>query len=112
MPGQAAVMAQSCGWVHFNRRNSMVFGEETGKDRTEMVPVRERGQVALRRRLFPALRCGVEPAPHPRLDQFALASCGLKTVHWKSCTGQGLTHLPDFMSRQPCRLRHYFGYWR
>lgn len=56
----------------------MEFGEETGKDHTEMVPVRE---VALRRRLFPTLGCSVEPIPHPDLDQFALASRGLRTVH-------------------------------
>lgn len=87
MPGQAAVMAQSCGWVHFNRRNSMVFGEETGKDRTEMVPVRERGQVALRRRLFPALGCGVEPAPTPPPRPVCpgllwFEDCSLEELHW------------------------------
>lgn len=54
----------------FDRRNSMEFGEENGKGHTEMAPVRE---VALRRRLFPTLGCGVEPVPHPHLDQFALA---------------------------------------
>lgn len=86
----------------------MEFGEETGKDHTEMVPVRE---VALRRRLFPALGCGVEPVPHPHLDQLALASRGLRTLPWKSCTGQGVTHSPISMSRQPCRPRHCVGYW-